>query len=75
MEKSYERIKPLFEFLHAEFGPRGFTDTAFDRMGGVASGFLQTSLRSRGPYPAATEADVAMLRRWYETHFPEMLEL
>ena len=72
---SHERIKPLFAFLASEFAPRGFTDTAFDRMGGVASGFLQTSLRSRGPYPAATEEDVTKLRRWYKERFPEMLEL
>lgn len=72
---SQERIKPLFAFLASEFAPRGFTDTAYDRMGGVASGFLQTSLRSRGPYPAATPQDVDILRRWYQRYFPEMLEL
>lgn len=75
VERSRARILPLFEFLHAQFGPQGFTDTAFDRLGGLAGGFLQTSLRSRGPYPAATEHDVATLRQWYEHHFPEMLEL
>jgi len=75
MEKFQLQIKPLFEFLAAEFSPQGFTDTAFDRMGGVASGFLQTSLRSRGPYPSATSDDVETLRRWYKSHFPEMLEL
>lgn len=75
VDQSYQRIKPLFEFLHAEFGTKGFTDTAFDRMGGVASGFLKTSLRSRGPYPCVTEQDVVTLRRWFESHFPEMLEL
>lgn len=75
VEKSHARIKPLFEFLHTRYGPKGFTDTAFDRMGGVASGFLKTSLRSRGPYPAATGEDVAALRQWYAENFPEMLEL
>ncbi len=75
VNRSHERIAPLFEFLHSEFAPKGFTDTAFDRMGGVASGFLKTSLRSRGPYPAATEEDVAVLRRWYQENLPEMLDL
>ncbi len=69
------RIAPLFEFLKTALAPKGYTDTAFDRLGGVASGFLQTSLRSRGPYPSATQADVAKLRDWYAEHFPEMLEL
>ena len=75
VNRSYERITPLFDFLHSEFAPKGFTDTAFDRLGGVASGFLRTSLRSRGPYPAATVEDVAALRRWYQENLPEMLEL
>jgi hypothetical protein len=54
---------------------KGFTDTAYDRLGGVSSGFLKTSLKSRGPYKAATEVDVRELRQWYQAHFPEMLEI
>ena len=69
------RISRLITFLGATFGPKGFTDTAFDRLGGVASGFLKTSLRSRGPYPSCTQQDVETLRRWYREHFPEMLRL
>ena len=67
------RLSELCEFLDAQFGSKGFTDTAYDRLGGVASGFLKTSLRSRGPYIAATPEDARTLRRWYEEHFPEML--
>ena len=63
----------LFEFLDEAFGPRGFTDSAGDRLGGVASGFLKCSLRSRGPYPSANSEDVETLRCWYREHFPEML--
>ena len=70
-----DRFDRLFEFLGNEFAPRGFTDTAYDRMGGVASGFLATSLRSRGPYRSATTHDVEILRRWYRQNFPEMLEV
>ncbi len=74
VEASNQRIRPLFEFLKSTFAPRGFTDTAFDRLGGLASGFLPTSLRSRAPYPGITQDDVETLRRWYAAHFPAMLE-
>lgn len=66
-------VSKLFAFLHEEFGARGFTDTAFDRLGGLASGFLGTSMRSRGPYVSVTEGDVEKLRNWYQVNFPEML--
>ncbi|MBT6147444.1 MAG: dihydrodipicolinate synthase family protein, partial [Gemmatimonadetes bacterium] len=69
------RLTAFSEFLAANFGVRGFTDTAYDRMGGRASGFLQTSLRSRAPYVAATQEDVERLRNWYEKHYPDMLQL
>ncbi|MEO2048274.1 MAG: dihydrodipicolinate synthase family protein [Pirellulales bacterium] len=75
VQKWNEKIAPLFDFLHQEFGAKGFTDSAFDRLGGVAGGFLKTSLRSRGPYPCAAEEDVETLRRWYEDNFAEMLQL
>jgi hypothetical protein len=41
----------------------------------MAGGFLKCGLRSRGPYPYATAADVETLRQWYCEHFPEMLVL
>jgi dihydrodipicolinate synthase/N-acetylneuraminate lyase len=66
-------VSKLFNFLHAEFGTRGYTDTAFDRLGGLASGFLKTSMRSRGPYISVTVQDVEKLRKWYSDEFPEML--
>lgn len=64
----------VHEFLHEQFGEREFTDTAYDRLGGVASGFLQTSLRGRGPYPSPTLEDVEIVRQWYRSHLPEMQE-
>ncbi|MEA1950594.1 MAG: dihydrodipicolinate synthase family protein [Planctomycetota bacterium] len=67
------RIDALFEFYDETFASRGFTDTAEDRLGGVASGFLRCGTRSRGPYPVATPNDVETLRRYYREHFPEML--
>ncbi len=68
-----EPVSRLFAFLHDEFGQTGYTDTAFDRLGGLASGFLQTSLRSRGPYVSVSPADVEKLRAWYAAEFPGML--
>jgi dihydrodipicolinate synthase/N-acetylneuraminate lyase len=68
-------LAELFEFLASEFRHRGFTDTAFDRLGAMAGGGIEPGLRSRMPYPAATTADVARLRAWYREHWPEMLDL
>jgi dihydrodipicolinate synthase/N-acetylneuraminate lyase len=75
VEAMAPKLTLLSEFLSAQFAPRGFTDTAYDRMGGRASGFLRTSLRNRAPYPSATLEDVERLQAWYEEHFPEMLQL
>jgi len=75
--EAVERIDPqvqsLFQFIHDEYDDRGFTDTAYDRMGGLATGFLATSMRNRAPYCSPTADDVAILRRWLEAHFPEMI--
>jgi dihydrodipicolinate synthase/N-acetylneuraminate lyase len=68
------RLQRLFQFLDEQYDGRGFQDSAYDRLGGVASGFLRTSLRTRGPYSFATSADADILRRWYAQHMPEMLE-
>jgi 4-hydroxy-tetrahydrodipicolinate synthase len=70
-----ERLTRLDEFLGARYAPLGFTDTAYDRMGARAFGFLQTSLRNRGPYVSPTATDVADLRQWCQEHLPEMLVL
>ncbi len=75
VDATCRRLNELLEFLHMRFGSRGFTDTAFDRLGGVTNGLLKTSLGSRGPYPSATREDVETLRCWYRDHFPDMLLL
>lgn len=69
------RIRSLLKFLDGEFGPKGFTDTAYARMGARATGFLQTSLRNRGPYRSPTEEDVDLFRQWCGRGYPELLEL
>ena len=68
-----QRFDAMVDFLYETFLHRGFTDTAFDRMGGAASGFLKAGLRGQGPYPSATEQDVKLLQNWYREHFPQML--
>jgi len=75
VDATCEHLNELFGFLHKTFGPRGFTDTATDRLGAIAGGFLRTSLHGRGPYPSPTPDDVETLRRWYRQHFPAMLDL
>ena len=54
---------------------RGFEDSAYDHLQGTVAGFLKMHPRSRGPYVSATEEDVSALRRWMQTHAPELLEL
>ncbi len=73
VDKTCERIASLFQFLFKTFSSRGFTDSALDRLGGAAGGFLEGNLRTRGPYPFATLRDIETLRDWYGEHFPEML--
>jgi dihydrodipicolinate synthase/N-acetylneuraminate lyase len=68
------KLDALFRFLFATFGNRGFTDSGYDRLGAIASGFLKTSLGHRGPYPHPTSADAGQLRSYYSQHFPEMLQ-
>jgi dihydrodipicolinate synthase/N-acetylneuraminate lyase len=69
------RIRSLLKYLELEFGTKGFTETAYVRMGARVTGFLQTSLRNRAPYRSATEADVELLRQWCARGYPELLEL
>ena len=63
----------VFNQLGVLFGGRGFMDSAYDRLGGALIPFLRGGLRGRAPYPSATPADVAALRRWVEQKHPEML--
>ena len=69
------RVNQLHTFLGETFAPLGFTDTAYDHAGGVASSFLKMSLRNRGPYCSATRKDVEIWQDWYRKHWPEMLDL
>ncbi len=57
------------------FTEKGYTDTAYDRLMGVTSGFLTMSARSRGPYLSVTDQDVQELRAWMEANTPELLKL
>jgi len=75
VEELNERLSTLYDFLF-RFGSKGYTDTSYDRLGAVATGFFGKSLlRSRGPYPSATEEDAETFRAFYRETLPEMLEL
>jgi 4-hydroxy-tetrahydrodipicolinate synthase len=67
------KIAGVHRFLHDAYGDRGFTDSTYDRLGGRATGFLTMSLRTRSPYPSASEDDVETLRHWLAENFPEIL--
>ena len=69
-----DKLDGLFKFLFRTFGNRGFIDGGYDRIGGIASGFLKTSIHHRGPYPSPTLADVQMVRAYYEQCLPEFFE-
>ena len=69
------KLKKLHDFLCNRFEGRGLTDTGFDRLGGVSSGFLKTNLKGRAPYPSADEQDVEAVRQWCKESFPDMLVL
>ena len=75
VDATCEQVNQLHAFIGKTFDPRGFTDTAYDHAGGVTSGFLKMSLRSRGPYCSATRKDVEIWRDWYRKNWPEMLTL
>jgi len=65
-------LHAVFSQLGVFFAGRGFTDSAYDRLGGALTGFLKGGLRCRGPYPSATPDDVAKLRAWCEQNHPEL---
>ncbi len=73
VDRDCARIQGLFDFLISQWDGRGLTDSAVDRLGARASGFLKVSLRCRGPYPEANERDVALWRDWCREHFPQMI--
>ncbi|MGC9316586.1 MAG: dihydrodipicolinate synthase family protein [Armatimonadota bacterium] len=53
----------------------GCTDSAIDRLLARSAGFLETSLRCREPYPAATPELLEGFRAWLRANMPEFLEL
>lgn len=62
-----EGLQPMFA--------AGCVDSAIDRVLGLSAGFLKTSLRCRGPYPACTEKHLTDFRAWLKNNYPEFLEL
>ena len=68
--KTYRR-----EFGNPVLAPLELTDSAIDRLGGIATGHLQTSLRCRGPYPSADPDTVRLCREWFERHMPDAIKM
>ena len=75
VDATCEKICDFIELLLFKELPLTYTDTTYDRIGGVAFGFLKTSLRNRAPYPSGTLRDIEVYRNWFTKHFPEMLQL
>lgn len=75
LRKQSALLGRLDEYLESAIGPKGYTDTSYDRLATVATGFLKTSLHSRGPYPSAAKEDLELFRSWCRTNFPELLVL
>lgn len=75
LETASKPIAALHAYLFQEFGPRGFSDTAYDRLGSRTTGFLRTSLECRKPYKSPTPQDMELLRGWLDANFPDMLSL
>lgn len=74
VEAECQNIGRLFHFFSTRFANRGLEDAAYDKLGGIAGGFLNTSLGGRAPYPSATRQDVEILQSWYREHWPQMLD-
>ncbi len=79
-QKKWDELKPWTDLVNkltnqglAPFAQKGFTDTAFDHMMGVATGFLKMNVRSRGTYTSATEEDIQQLQTWMKIHTPQLL--
>lgn len=73
LDASCARLEGLLQLLFRLSEGRGFTDSAFDRLGALAGGFLGTSLHLHKPYPSPTPDDVAAVRRYLEAHFADVL--
>lgn len=76
--KLSEELKPLIslrDFLYKTYMPKGFTCSAFDRMGSQLTKFINIELPCRAPYRSPTDSDVETLREWCHIHFPDMLEV
>lgn len=81
-QKRWDELKPWTDLVNklisqglAPFVEKGFTDTAFDHMMGVATGFLSMNVRSRGTYTSATDEDVQQLHTWMKINTPQLLNL
>ncbi len=80
--KKWNELRPWTDLINRlvnqglePFRDKGFTDTAFDHMLGVATGFFTMNVRSRGTYTSATDEDVHQLREWMKINTPKLLDI
>ncbi|MEX0643078.1 MAG: dihydrodipicolinate synthase family protein [Pirellulales bacterium] len=73
LQSHCDKLGSFFASLGKAFPNRGFMDSAYDRLAGLTTGFLRTSLKNRGPYASPTKDDIAIMRELFEAHYPEML--
>ena len=79
--KRYEQLGPMCSQLLAldekalAHLPDTYHDSAYDRLLGLLSGFLRTSMKCRGPYPSTNEVDIEKVKQWCRDNFPEFLQL
>lgn len=81
-QKKWSELQPWTDLVNQlvnkglePFREKGFTDTAFDHMMGVVTGFLTMNVRSRGTYTSATDEDVRQLHEWMKVNTPKLLDL
>ena len=70
-----DKLEQLVDFVESHYGPMGYTDSAYDRLGGAATGFLKGGVNIRGPYHQPTADDLAAFQQWCRQHFPQLLDL
>lgn len=75
LQSHCEKLAAFFASLGPTFENRGFTDTAFDRLGARATGFLKIGLENCGPYASPTTSDIEKMRSLFEQTYSEMLRL
>lgn len=81
--KDYDRARKIHDDFNlliskglAPFRAQGYVDTTYDRLMGMATGFLHPDYyRVRTPYPSTAPAHVLQLRAWMQNLTTSLLQL